>query len=113
MKTIGKGVMSGKDVCLLEHLKRLMTEGHSCFRVEAATESPAYRLEIGRVYREALEAALAGRDGEEDRWWDTIRRHARIGPCNGFYFGTSGMAYHGVRHPGADTAEDQRSGAGQ
>ena len=113
MKSIGKGVMSGKDVCLLEHLRQLMTEGHSCFRIEAASESPAYRLEIGRVYREALEAALAGRDGEEERWWDTIRRHARIGPCNGFYSGTSGMAYHGVRHPGADTAEDQRSGVGQ
>jgi putative protease len=113
MKSIGKGVMSGKDVCLLEHLTRLMTEGHSCFRVEAASESPAYRLEIGRVYREALEAALAGRDGLEGQWWDTIRRHARIGLCNGFYFGASGMTYHGVLHDGADTAEAQRSGVGQ
>ncbi|MDE2181348.1 MAG: U32 family peptidase [candidate division NC10 bacterium] len=113
MKSIGKGVMSGKDVCLLEHLTRLITEGHAYFRVEAATESPAYRLEIGRVYSEALEAALAGRDGEEERWWDTIRRHARIGLCNGFYFGNSGMAYHGVRHPSAETAEAQRSGVGQ
>ncbi|MDE2321637.1 MAG: U32 family peptidase [candidate division NC10 bacterium] len=113
MKSIGKGVMSGKDVCLLEHLKRLMTEGHACFRIEAATESPAYRLEIGRIYREALEAALAGRDGLKGRWWDTIRRHARIGLCNGFYFGTSGMAYHGVRYPSADTAEVERSGVGQ
>ncbi|MDD5559737.1 peptidase U32 family protein [Candidatus Methylomirabilis sp.] len=113
MKSIGKGVMSGKDVCLLEHLQRLMTEGHSCFRVEAASESPAYRLEIGQVYREALEAALAGSDGLEERWWDTIKRHARIGLCNGFYFGRSGMAYHGVRHPGADTAEARRSRVGQ
>ena len=113
MKSIGKGVLSGKDVCLLEHLRRLMTEGHSCFRIEAASEGPAYRLEIGRVYREALEAALTGRDDEEEWWWDTIRRHARIGLCNGFYFGTSGMAYHGAQHPGADTAENQRSGVGQ
>ena len=113
MKSIGKGVMSGKDVCLLEHLKRLMTEGHPCFRIEAATESPAYRLEIGRVYREALEAALAGMDGLEEQWWDTIRRHAHIGLCNGFYFGTSGMEYLGVRHDSADIAEHQWRVAGQ
>ncbi|MBI2884138.1 MAG: U32 family peptidase [Candidatus Methylomirabilis oxyfera] len=113
MKSIGKGVLSGKDVCLLEHLRRLMTGGHACFRVEAASESPAYRLEIGRVYREALEAALSGSDGLKGQWWDTIRHHARIGLCNGFYFGTSGMAYHGVQSPGADAAEAQRSGVGQ
>lgn len=113
MKSIGKEVMSGKDVCLLEYLKRLMTEGYACFRVEAASESPAYRLEIGQVYREALEAALAGRDGLEGQWWGTIRRHTRIGLCNGFYFGRSGMAYQGVRHPGAGTAEVERSGVGQ
>lgn len=104
MKSIGKGVMSGKDVCLLEHLTRLMAEGHVCFRIEAATESPVYRLEVGRVYREALEAALAGRDGLEGQWSDTIRRHERIGLCNGFYFGKSGMAYHGVGRLSADTA---------
>ena len=113
MKSIGKGVMSGKDVCLLEHLKRLMTEGHACFRIETATESPAYRLEIGQVYREALDAALAGRDVLEEQWWGTIRRHARIGLCNGFYFGTSGMDYHSVGRRGADTAKDQRSRVGQ
>ncbi|HWQ69510.1 MAG TPA: peptidase U32 family protein [Patescibacteria group bacterium] len=112
MKSIGKGVLSGKDVCLLEHLKRLMTEGYTCFRVEAASESPAYRLEIGWVYREALEAALAGSDGLEGQWWDTIRHHARIGLCNGFFFGTSGMAYHGVQSPGADTAPVSGAGSG-
>lgn len=96
MKSVGKGVMSGKDVCMLEHLKRLIAEGHACFRVEAASESPAYRLEIGRVYREALEAALAGRGGEAERWWETLSSHARIGLCNGFYFGRTGMTYQGA-----------------
>ena len=97
MKSIGKGVLSGKDVCMLEHLPRLVAEGHTRFRIEAVSESPAYRLEVGRVYREALERACSGTDGTEERWWDTLRRHARIGLCNGFYFGKSGMEYLGVR----------------
>lgn len=96
MKSIGKGVLSGKDVCMLEHLPRLVAEGHACFRVEAVSESPAYRSEVGRVYREALEAAFAGMDGIEQRWWSALRGHARVGLCNGFYFGRSGMEYLGA-----------------
>ncbi|MGH7411560.1 MAG: peptidase U32 family protein, partial [Candidatus Methylomirabilis sp.] len=110
MKSIGKGVLSGKDVCMLEHLPRLVAEGHTCFRIEAVSESPAYRLEVGRVYREALERAFAGMNGAEQRWWNALRGHARIGLCNGFYFGKSGMEYFGVR-PEAVASAVRRPGA--
>jgi putative protease len=109
MKSVGKGVLSGKDVCMLEHLPSLIREGHTCFRIEAVSENPAYRLEIGRVYREALERAFGGIDGTEERWWATLRGHARIGLCNGFYFGKSGMEYLGVR-PDATMSAPWRSG---
>lgn len=63
--------------------------------IEAVSESPAYRREVGAVYREALERALAGDGRVEARWWETLRRHARVGLCNGFSFGRSGMEYLG------------------
>ena len=97
MKSVGKGILSGKDVCMLEHLPRLIAEGHTSFRIEAVSEDPVYRMEVGRVYREALDLASAGTGGMENRWWTTLKRHARVGLCNGFYFGTSGMEYLGVR----------------
>ena len=97
MKSLGKGILSGKDVCMLEHLPRLLAEGHRHFRIETISETPAYRQEVAAVYREALDRA-AGGDGEVDEgWWETVRRHARIGLCNGFYFGRSGMDYAGIR----------------
>ena len=97
MKSVGKGILSGKDVCMLEHLPRLLAEGHRSFRIETISESPSYRREVAAVYRAALDRA-AGGDGEADEgWWETIRRHARIGLCNGFYFGKSGMEYLGIR----------------
>jgi U32 family peptidase len=97
MKSVGKGVLSGKDVCMLEHLPRLLAEGHRYFRIEAVSESPEYRREVAGVYRAALDRAAAG-DGRVDKgWWETVRRHARIGLCNGFYFGRSGMDYAGIR----------------
>jgi putative protease len=97
MKSLGKGILSGKDVCMLEHLPRLLAEGHRHFRIEAVSESPEYRREVAAVYHAALERALAG-DGDVDEGsWETLRRHARIGLCNGFYFGKSGMDYAGIR----------------
>jgi putative protease len=97
LKTVGKGVLSGRDMCLLEHLPRLVADGFRVFRVEGLYESAPYRSEIGAVYREALARAFAG--GEvalEDRWADAARRHAPRGLCNGYAFGTTGRAYFGT-----------------
>ncbi len=95
MKSVGKGILSGRDVCMLAHLARLVASGHRHFRIEAASERPAYRQAIGAVYREALTGVLGGAPRVEPRWWDTIHAHARLGLCNGFYFGRSGMDYLG------------------
>ena len=97
MKSVGKGILSGKDVCMLEHLPRLLAEGHRYFRIEAVSETPDYRSEVAAVYRAALNRAAAGDSQVDEGWWETVRRHARIGLCNGFYFGRSGMDYSGIR----------------
>jgi len=97
MKTLGKGILSGKDVCMLEHLPRLLADGHRYFRIEALSETPAYRSEVAAVYRAALRRAASGDGTADEAGWETLRRHARIGLCNGFYFGKSGMDYAGIR----------------
>ena len=97
MKTLGKGILSGKDVCMLEHLPRLLADGHRYFRIEALSETPAYRSEVAAVYRAALRRAASGDGTAVEAGWETLRRHARIGLCNGFYFGKSGMDYAGIR----------------
>jgi len=97
MKSLGKGVLSGKDVCMLEHLPRLLAEGHRHFRIETVSESPEYRREVAAVYHAALERVIGGDGNVDEGSWETLRRHARIGLCNGFYFGRSGMDYQGLR----------------
>lgn len=97
MKSVGKGILSGKDVCMLEHLPRLLADGHRHFRIEALSETPTYRHEIAAVYRQALARAMEGSAEPDPRWREVIRAHARIGLCNGFYFGKSGMEYAGIR----------------
>ncbi len=97
MKSVGKGTLSGKDVCMLEHLTRLLADGHRHFRIETVSETPAYRREIAAVYRAALQRAAASDADLDPSWWETLRRHSRIGLCNGFYFGRTGMDYAGIR----------------
>ena len=48
---------------------------------------------VGAVYRAALAAVAAGEARCPEAWWEVIKRHSRIGLCNGFYFGQSGQAY--------------------
>jgi putative protease len=97
MRTVGKGILSGKDVCMLEHLPELIAAAHRIFRIEAAYETPAYRLEVARIYRAALERAPAGDGAVDELAWDTIREHTAVGLCNGFYFGCTGSEYLGNR----------------
>ncbi len=97
LKTVGKGVLSGRDMCLLEHLPRLASDGFRVFRVEGLYETAAYRSEIGAVYREALTLAFAGgKFALGDRWADAVKRHAPRGLCNGYAFGMSGREYAGA-----------------
>ncbi len=95
MKSVGKGVLSGRDICMLEHLPRLVAAGFRSFRVEAISEDAAYRRDIGQVYQEALEHTLSGAYQIRGDWWKRIQGHAKVGLCNGFYFGQSGQLYIG------------------
>ena len=95
MRSVGKGVLSGKDLCMLEHLPALIAAGHRVFRIEAAYETPEYRLKIAQIYRVALERALAGDETLDESAWQAIREHTAVGLCNGFYFGHSGSDYVG------------------
>jgi putative protease len=98
MRSAGKGVMSGKDVCMLEHLPALVAAGHRAFRIETAYESPEYRGQIAGVYREALQRIADGQPfAVDERAWKIVRKHTHIGLCNGFYFGRTGGDYFGQR----------------
>lgn len=97
MRSVGKGVLSGKDVCMLEHLPALIGAGHTVFRIEAAYETPEYRLNIAKIYCAALERAAAGDWTVDEFAWNTIREYTAVGLCNGFYFGRTGSEYVGKR----------------
>ncbi|MFQ5894131.1 MAG: peptidase U32 family protein, partial [Nitrospinota bacterium] len=85
LKNIGRVVLSGKELCMIEHLPALLKAGHRQFYIWTFAESSDYVAALGAVYREALEEAAA--DGAHYRvrpeWEETIRRFAPVGLCNG------------------------------
>jgi len=95
LRSVGKGVLSGRDVCMLEHLPALIAAGHTVFRIEASYETPEYRLNIAKIYRAALERAVAGDRTVDESAWNAIREYTAVGLCNGFYFGRTGSEYVG------------------
>ncbi len=97
LKNVGKGVLSGKDMCVIEHLPSLLAAGFAIFKVEGLYETAAYRSEVGAVYRQALSLASSGGEyAVPPRWGKTLAGHSRNGFCNGYYFGKSGQTYVGT-----------------
>ena len=97
LKNVGKGILSGKDMCVIEHLPQLLAGGFRIFKVEGLYEKAAYRTEVGAVYREAITLASSGGGyAVRPEWSNTLRKHSRNGFCNGYYFGRSGHLYVGT-----------------
>jgi len=97
LKNVGKGVLSGKEMCMIEHIPRLLADRFRVFVVEGLYETAAWRSQVGAVYREAILAAASGEPfGVREEWAGILRRHSRHGFCNGYWFGRSGRKYVGT-----------------
>lgn len=96
LKNVGKGVLSGKDMCMIEHLPRLLADGFRIFTVEGLYETDDYRSDAGAAYREALALASSGEPfAVRPEWAEALKRSSRHGFCNGYYFGKTGRVYVG------------------
>jgi putative protease len=95
MKNIGRVNLSGKDLCLLEHLDLLVKQGFDTFYIHTLGEDPRYVKTVGGIYREALQRAMAGEEFCLPDWMEQLRSLAPLGFCNGYSFGRSGQDYIG------------------
>lgn len=101
IRHIGTVIMSGKDMCMLEHLPDLVRRGYRRFRTGTLITPPPRRAEIGRVYRKALECAADPLKFSRKSLMKHLEGLGSNGLCNGYYFGTSGHVY--VDYRGQET----------
>lgn len=97
IRHIGTVILSGKDLCLLEHLPNLLGRGYRRFRIGTLVNSPEHRSEIGRIYRKALECAADPLKFSRKSLMKHLEKLSSEGLCNGYYFGKSGHSYVNYR----------------
>ena len=92
LRSFGRATLSGRHLCLIEHLDLLLELGFSIFRIDVYAQDPSYRGRVGEIYRRALEQAGAKKyDPQSDL--EELRGLSRGGLCNGYAFQVSGSAY--------------------
>lgn len=120
LKDTGRMTLSGKDLCMIEHLPQMLARGLTAFYIQSHGEGVEYVSRVGAIYRAALEKAAAGHPAGEDEltvWVSQLGALARKGLCNGYYFESAGQRYVGIhdRQHGRDTRGAGKAGvcAGQ
>lgn len=104
LRHIGTALLSGKQMCMLEHLPDLIQQGYRRFRIGTLTTPAAHRGEMGRIYREALAQAADPQHYPREALMNEISQFSKHGFCNGYYFGQSGHLYIGYAEKPADPA---------
>ena len=94
LKDTGRMTLSGKDLCMIEHLPELLKAGQQLFYIQSHGETPEYVETTGLLYREALERSVAG-NGQSDQKAElnALNALSKEGLCNGYYFEGAGQTY--------------------
>lgn len=89
----GTAILSSRDMCMMEHMPRLMESGVSCFKIEGRMKNELYIGTIVGAYRRAMDAIAADTKAYEAN--DTLQKQLRAELDKvshrvydtGFYFG--------------------------
>lgn len=92
----GRVTLSGRDVCMMEHLPELVLKGMDVFRIGGPASSWEYLSKAGQYYRDVLRTIEKAEIFPEEKVKDymaDLRRFNPNGFCNGYYYSTSGSEY--------------------
>ncbi len=89
LKPFGDATLSGKDLCMYEHMEKLSGLNIDACRIEAISERIGYRERVGKIYRKRISGIFDRKDFEE------LISLSKYGICNGFYFNKAGQIYVG------------------
>lgn len=92
-------IMNARDLCLLDYLPDLVRAGVNSFKIEGRMKSAHYVATVTRVYRQALDACLAGPENFQPApaWYDELKKISHRPYSTGFIGGNPGAAgqvYH-------------------
>ena len=89
----GTAILSSRDMCMMEHLPRLMESGVSCFKIEGRMKTEIYIATVVGAYRRAMDAYRADPKGYTENAALRAQLRAELDKVShrvydtGFYFG--------------------------
>lgn len=83
----GTYILNAKDMCMIEHLDKLIDAGVSSLKIEGRAKSAYYVATVTNAYSTALKFVKAGKP--VPKWvTDEVYNVSHREYCTGFYFGT-------------------------
>lgn len=85
----GKGshILSPKDLCLVEHLQKLIDAGVNSFKVEGRTKSLYYVSAVAKAYRNAIDEVIKNPNADLSKYYKELLKVGNRGYTQGFYLG--------------------------
>ncbi len=85
----GKYFFSSKDLCMIEHIDKLIKAGISAFKIEGRRRDPKYIEITSKCYREAVDAYYNNEYSQSKilNWKNNLINVYNRGFTTGFYFG--------------------------
>jgi putative protease len=85
----GTHILSPKDLCLVEHLKKLVDAGVNSFKIEGRTKSLYYVSAVSKAYRNAINDILKNPDVDMSPYFEELKKVGNRGYTQGFYLGNN------------------------
>ncbi len=83
----GTHILSTKDLCLVKHLKEMISAGIDSFKVEGRTKSLYYVSAVAKAYREAIDEVMKNPDADMEPYFEELLKVGNRGYTTGFYLG--------------------------
>ena len=79
-------ILSPRDLCMIEHIPKLIEAGISSFKIEGRARPADYVATVTRVYRQAIDSYKSDNWKFNDEWMDELKKVYNRGFDTGFYF---------------------------
>lgn len=83
----GSHILSPKDLCLIEHLQKLIDAGINSFKVEGRTKSLYYVSAVAKAYRNAIDEVIKNPHADLSNYLEELKKVGNRGYTQGFYLG--------------------------
>lgn len=85
----GTHILSPKDLCLVEHLQKLIDAGVNSFKVEGRTKSLYYVSAVAKTYKNAINEVMQNPNADLSRYFEELKKVGNRGYTQGFYLGNN------------------------